>query len=155
MSTQYTFHNGFPIIITHIPAAQLGSDIVLLPDDGFVTITYSGSTTSRWIKLVVTALSDVILGGTIFKSSTTLRFNDNDQDVAALAPVWIADIMTMEPATQVWENDDINQIGNRIDIIQDAATTPVVRTYIVRGDGRQSSLARQPGELNLTAFRVT
>lgn len=154
MSTFYNFTNSFPVANIVIPNGQLTSEVTLLEDDGFVTITYSGNTTSRWFKFVNTALSDVIIGAIINKTATTTRFTDNNQDEAALSTLWINDNMTMEPATQVNENDDINFFTSRIDIIQDAATTPILRAYTLRGTVRQTTLARQPGDMRLELFRL-
>lgn len=154
MSILYGFNNGFPISSNVISNAQLTSNVLLLPDDGFVTITYSGSTTSRWFRFTPTALSDVVVAGIIEKSSTTTRFNDNAQDVAALSVSWVNNNLAVEPATQVWEDDEINFMKARIDIIQDAATTPIVRSYRIVGDGRQTTLARQPGDIRVEVFRI-
>jgi len=154
MSVLYAFNNGFPISSVVVPNAQLTSDVVLLPDDGFITITYSGSTISRWFKFVLNAISDVIVSAIINKSGGLTRYTDNLQDTAAATTLWVNDNILNQPGGLVWQNDNINFVTCRIDVIQDAATTPVVRSYRIRGDGRQSTLARQPGDIRLEVFRI-
>jgi hypothetical protein len=157
MPSFHTFFNFNPICHFELSTGQLGLDVVLYNgsefSDTFISnITYKGTDASQWFGFIIGQTSDVVVAGVLNRSGGTTRFTDNNQDQADAVQLWVADNMLNAPGT-TWQNEVINFAECRIDVIQDAATTPVTRSYIIQANGRQSSLTRQPGAITVEVFR--
>lgn len=156
MTTEYpntfSFFNGFKITKRVLLPSELGNDIDVYTDDGWLTFTYTGADSSQWWSFTSPEISEVVILGLLNRSGGTTRYTDNEKAVAASTQLWINDNMFSAP-TSTWQNNIINLFNFRIDIIHDATTTPVVRSYQGNGTGRISTDSEQPGCIDLTVFR--
>ena len=140
-----------------ITGSESLTDIEIFTDE-FITITYrgdnTGANTSQWFSFEISETSDLIVLGLIDRTTGVIRLNDNEQAATTGTTYWVNDSVFSEPFN-TWQINDTNVFACQLTIIQDTPISPNQRSYIIKGVGRQSNLARQPASIFIQSYRIS